>query len=163
MVNAAPWCSINECKLSLAIYTFKVKKFSRKSCIHENILPWIFYQWNIFCYKISKLRYIPYGGNFWPAKLWWIPACWLSLCYETLLKFVPVLHQICQGFPPPKIHTIWYALVQVTCINLYFFNWHTYIHNSPYYVLWSILLHALSLCGRITYTHTWIHHGRLPW
>ena len=35
----------------------------RKSCIHENILPWIYYQWNIFCQIISKLWYFHMHSN----------------------------------------------------------------------------------------------------
>ena len=37
-------------------------------------------------------------------------VCFLYLCHETLLTFgeSPVIHQIFQGFPPPKLCTIQY-------------------------------------------------------
>ena len=47
---AAPWCSINECELSLAIYTFKVKIF-RGSRVSTKIFYLEFFINEIFSVK----------------------------------------------------------------------------------------------------------------
>ena len=54
--------------------------------------------------------------NFWQVKLWQIPTCLLSIymlrdivkIWVVKLGESPVIHQLHQDFPLPKIRTIWY-------------------------------------------------------